>query len=398
MERSDVERLERLRADTPGCATVVHLNNAGSALPPRQVTERQVEHLRLEAEGGGYEAADRVFEEIDAVRPALARLINASPTEIALTDSATRSWLAAFTGLSLRRGDRILTAAAEYSSNIIALFDAARRYGVQIDVVPSEDSGEVSVPALQEMLDEDVKVVAITHAPTNGGLLQPVERIGAALRGSNALFLLDACQSVGQIPIDVQRAHVDVLSATGRKYLRAPRGTGFLYVRDELLEQTRPVHLDLYSATLTDDGYRLRSDAQRFELWERNVAAVLGLGTAARYYLDEVGTSWGFERITRLAATLREELSTIPGVTVTDLGRQQSGIVTFRHRSAPASELAEKLRAERFNVTVSRRQSTPWDMEARQLDSLVRASVHYYNTDDELSAFCRMVASLTGGQ
>lgn len=398
MERADVERLERLRADTPGCATVVHLNNAGSALPPRQVTERQVEHLRLEAEGGGYEAADRVSEELDAVRPALARLINASPTEIALTDSATRSWLAAFTGLSLRRGDRILTAAAEYSSNIIALFDAARRYGVQIDVVPSEDSGEVSVPALQEMLDEDVKVVAITHAPTNGGLLQPVERIGAALRGSNALFLLDACQSVGQIPIDVQRARVDVLSATGRKYLRAPRGTGFLYVRDELVEQTRPVHLDLYSATLTDDGYRLRSDAQRFELWERNVAAVLGLGTATRYYLDEVGTSWGFERITRLAATLREELSTIPGVTVTDLGRQQSGIVTFRHRSAPAYELAEKLRAERFNVTVSRRQSTPWDMEARQLDSLVRASVHYYNTDDELSAFCRVVASLTGGR
>ncbi|GAB2747265.1 aminotransferase class V-fold PLP-dependent enzyme [Salinifilum aidingensis] len=387
------EKVAALRADTAGCEAVTHFNNAGSALPPKPVVDRVVQHLRSEEAIGGYEAAEQVDEELDGAYRELAALVNAEPDEIAITDSATRSWLAVFTAVPFRSGDRVLTTTPEYSSNIIAMRAAAESRGVRVETVPSAPEGQLSTDALRRALDDDVRVVAVTHAPTNGGLLQPLAEIGELVRDSPAVFLVDACQSIGQVPIDVPAVGADAVAVTGRKYLRGPRGTGFLAVRRHLLPELTPQHLDLHSAALDDGGFRLREDARRFELWERNVAGVLGLGTAARYYRD-TGVAWVHRYVTGLAERLRGLLAELPGVRVADIGAERSGIVTFRHERMPAPDLVGKLREEGFNLTVSRAPSTPWDMGERGLDALVRASVHGYNTTAEIERLCRSVRSI----
>ncbi|HEX2300500.1 MAG TPA: aminotransferase class V-fold PLP-dependent enzyme [Pseudonocardiaceae bacterium] len=386
--------VEQLRADTPGCREVVHLNNAGSALPPSVVVERVIDHLRLEAMIGGYEAADQIAEERASVYDAVAAVIGAGPEEIALTDSATRAWIAAFTAFSFRPGHRILTARAEYSSNIIAMMAAAKRHGVTIQPIPSTETGEVSIEALAAALDDDVRLVAITHAPTNSGLLQPVAEIGRLVRPSPAVFLLDACQSIGQVPIDVTELGVDLLTGTGRKYLRAPRGTGFLYVRRDLIGELEPVHIDLHSASTDGDGYRLRNDARRFELWENAVAATLGLGVALRYY-HALGIDAVWDRVRGLGESLRAGLGEVPGARLTDPGTVRSGIVSFCLAGMDPAEIVTRLRGQRIHLVASRRPSTPWDMTDRGLQSVVRASVHYYNDDTDLHTFLAALRALT---
>jgi cysteine desulfurase/selenocysteine lyase len=388
--------IERARRDTPGVARVAHLNNAGAALPPAAVTEAVIAHLRLEAEIGGYEAAAAAHEQVEAVYPAVARLIGCQPDEIAVVENATRAWDMAFYSLSFKPGDRILTARAEYASNVIAFLQVAGRTGAVVEVVENDEHGQFSVAGLSERLRSgpgEVKLIAMTHVPTQGGLVNPAEEVGAVAREAGVPFLLDACQSAGQLPLEVERIGCDMLSATGRKFLRGPRGTGFLYVRREILESLVPPFLDLHAATWTSsDSYEIRGDARRFENWETNYAAKIGLGTAVDYAL-----SWGLDaiedRVTTLAEGLRERLRDINGVTVHDQGLRRCGIVTFTVEGVPAAEVRRRLTAQRINTSVSSASSAMFDLPGRGLTDIVRASVHYYNTDAELD---RLAGALAG--
>jgi cysteine desulfurase/selenocysteine lyase len=263
-----------------------------------------------------------------------------------------------------------------------------------IEVIPDDETGQLSVDALRRMSGDRVRLIAITHVPTNGGLVNPAAEIGAVAREVGALYLLDACQSVGQLPIDVNHIGCDLLSVTGRKFLRGPRGTGLLYVRGAILDQLEPPLLDLHAAEwVTPDRYVLRDDARRFENWESNVAAKLGLGAAIDYAL-----SWGLEpiwaRIAPLAERLRERLSALPGVVVRDRGAVRCGIVTFTVEGADLTALRDDLRAQRINVSISPREYTLIDMQARALSAVLRASVHYYNTEEEVTRFCDALARL----
>ncbi|MDQ0994401.1 aminotransferase class V-fold PLP-dependent enzyme [Streptomyces sp. V3I7] len=385
------EEVARARADTPGCAKVAHFNNAGAALMPRQVLDASVRHLRLEAEMGGYEAAARAAEDIEGVYDSAARLLNCDRDEIALMDSATRAWDLAFFSVPFRPGDRVLTSMAEYASNFIAYLQAAERHGVRVEVVPNDEHGQISVDALRAAMDERVRLVSLTHVPTNGGLVNPAAEVGKVAREAGALYLLDACQSVGQLAVDVREIGCDMLSTTGRKYLRAPRGTGLLHVRREALDRLVPQVLDLHAATWTaPDRYEVRPDARRFETWEANYAARLGFGAALDHAL-----SWGLpkiqDQVTSLAATLRERLGEIPGVRVHDRGVRRCGITTFTVDGVAAERVASDLAAQGLNVSVSGVSSTRLDMEERGLEEVVRASVHYYNTDEEMTALVRAV-------
>lgn len=386
--------LERLRAETPGCAHVLHFNNAGSSLMPQAVLDAQLDHLKLEAQIGGYEAAAQAAAEIEHTYEAIAQLINAQPEEIAVVENATVGWQLGFAAVPLKAGDRILTAQASYASNYLNFLLTAERTGAIIDVIPDDEYGQLSVEALHQMMDERVKLIAITHVPTNGGLVNPAAEVGQVARAWDCLYLLDGCQSAGQLTLDVEAIGCDMLSATGRKFLRGPRGSGFLYVRQSKLEQLIPPFIDLHSAKwIGREVYEIRPDARRFENWENNYAAKIGLGVAVDYALA-IGMEQIWGRVASLASQLRESLSTIPGVQVHDHGRVKGGIVTFAVDGYAASEVQQQLQAQQINTSTTTVFSTRLDMEKRQLPDLVRASVHYFNTEEEIGRFCEVLSGL----
>jgi selenocysteine lyase/cysteine desulfurase len=382
------------RQDTPGCNQVVHFNNAGAALMPTPVVESVVNHLELEANIGGYEAAEKVQDKIENVYQAISVLIGCQRDEIGVIENATRAWDMAFYSIRFKPGDKILTCMAEYSSNFLAFLQIANRTGAKVEVVPNDQHGQISILSLQKQMDKQVKLIAITHVPTNGGLVNPAKKVGEIAREAGVYYLLDACQSVGQLPVNVQDIKCDMLSATGRKYLRGPRGTGFLYVRRELIEELEPPFIDLHAGQwVATNQYEIRRDARRFENWETNYATKIGLGVAIEYALK-----WGieaiWERILALAQSLRDRLNQIPGVRILDLGQVKCGIVSFTLKGRNPVNIKKQLQDQNINVSVSDLKSTRLDMESRSLASLVRASVHYYNNEDEINKFCEAINSL----
>jgi cysteine desulfurase / selenocysteine lyase len=385
--------LARLRAETPGCAHVLHLNAAGSALPSRRTLDATIGHLQLEAEIGGYEAAAQANGELEGFYPSVARLIGAEPDEIAFIENATRAWDMAFYSLDFEPGDRILTCVSEYSSNFISYLQVAKKTGAEIVVVPDDRHGQIDLAALERAIDKKTKLISISHVPTQGGLVQPAEAVGRIANAAGVLYLLDACQSVGQLPVDVRTIGCDFLSMTGRKYLRGPRGTGFLYARRSTTAQVEPVLLDNHAAKWTDDrAYTVRDDARRFENWERYFAGVIGL-KAATDQANELGMEAIWARLRELADGLRARLSTLKGIMLTDLGEIKGAIVTFAVAGADHDALKAKLRAQAINVTVSTRFSSRLDLKGRGLVNVMRASVHVYNTEDELDRFVDALAA-----
>jgi selenocysteine lyase/cysteine desulfurase len=386
--------IDRIRADTPAAARRTYLHNAGAALMPRPVVAAMKAHIDLEAEIGGYAAADREAARLDGVYGSVARLLNAAPNEIALTENATVAWQMAFYALSFRPGDRILTAEAEYAANYVAYLQTARRTGAKVDVVPSDASGVQDVEALRRMIDERVKLISVTWVPTNGGLVNPAAAIGRIAREHRIPYLLDACQAVGQMTVDVAAVGCDMLSATGRKFLRGPRGTGFLYVRRSILDRLEPPIIDHFAAPwVARDQYRLRDDARRFENWENNYAARLGLGVAIDYALA-LGLDPIAARARMLADRLRAGLSGLAGVQLRDLGRDPCAIVSFTMDGKEAEDIVARADGAGITIGASDPASTRLDAEARRLPDLVRASPHYYNTEAEVDRLVALCAGL----
>ena len=407
--REDTPGIADVRSETPG--GIAHFNAAGSALPPRAVLDAQVAYLQLEAIAGGYETTEVEAAALALPYTALASLLHCDSSEIAITQSATSAWQCAFGALleSFQPGDRVLTARCEYASNYIAYLQAARTRGVVVETVPSdEETGELDVHALKTILEQStvdsrglgpVKLISITHVPTSGGLVNDAAAVGVLAEKHRVPFLLDACQSVGQMPTDVRELKCDFLVGTGRKYLRGPRGIGFLYARNAFLEgkkRCEPVMLDLHGARWdAADSYAPAAGARRFEQYEVSFCAKAGLGVAVQYVLD-VGIERVWARTRALASVLRKELAKIPKVTVRDVGLVKCGIVTFDVDGVGVAEIRERLRDAGVNVWTSRVcNNTRMEWEGRQTkagtsrepglpEDVVRASVHYFNKDWEV--------------
>lgn len=388
--------LAAIRADTAGLANgQVFLDSAGSSLPPKIVLDTMIAHLHREAEIGGYRAANERLDDLAAVKTSIATLIGATPDTIALSDSASRSWADFAYSVPLHPGDRILISGADYASNAIAALQRAKHTGAVVERIPSDDTGRLDTDALADMLDERVRLVSLQHAPTNGGLVNPVAEATRIAHDAGALVLLDACQSTGQLPIDVVEFGVDAMSATGRKWLRGPRGTGFLYVRSELAQTMEPARLDLHSAAwVSPTEYRLAADASRFEFWECGVAARLGLGTAVDYLLAQ-GPGEVYAAVADRAEYLRKTLPELPGVTVRDLGTEHSGIVSFTAEGHDPEQLRDRLAEHAITVTVSHAGSTLLDMSERTLPAVLRASPHCFVSPADLDRFVATLAELT---
>lgn len=387
--------IDQLRRDTPGVANRVHLNHAGASLPTARTLEAVVAHLRLEADIGGYEAADLREPELSSVRASITRLLGARPGEVALTTSDTTAWAKAFWGFvhggGLGPGDTVVVDRVVYNSHHFAVLQAARRLGLTVEVAPCGPDGTLDLEALEQLLRRPPALLTLTHVPTHSGVISPVAAAGRLANDAGVPFFLDACQSVGQIDLDVATIGCDVLTGTGRKWLRGPRGTGFLWVRRELIERFDPPGIDTAAAQWTaPDRVELFDDARRFEEFEQPYAALLGLGAAVDQLLD-LGVDRVGRRIAGLADDLRRRLDDSPGVRTTDGTGPRSGIVTFTHERIAAAELAERAAAAGINVGVSRAPMALLDLPNRGLEEVVRASPHVVTTADELDRLVELL-------
>lgn len=387
--------INELRQATPGVETVLHFNNAGAALPPNAVLETVIEHLKREAEIGGYEAAAEAHDRLEAVYASLAQLIGAKANQMAVVENATRAWDMAVYGYPFQSGDRVLTCRAEYVSNILALLQLEKKFDIEVVLIEDDADGQIDLTHLESELSKGATMVALTHAPTNGGLINPAEAVGELCDNYGVFYVLDACQSAGQVPLDVDTLKCDVLSGTGRKYLRGPRGTGFLYAGPRAMERIEPPFLDLHAAEWTGEReYHIRDDARRFENWETNYAGKLGLGAAVDYALD-LGIEVTSERLVKLGAELRTRLDGLDAVSTHDKGLVRGGIVTFAVEGVESDSVFKQLGAQQINTSTSPAGHARLDLPHRGLPTLVRASVHYYNTDDEIDRFVAAVDQLT---
>jgi cysteine desulfurase/selenocysteine lyase len=388
--------IDKVRADTAGCEDVVHFNNAGSSLPPHQVVDAMVDYLRAEEVTGGYEIAVSRAEDLNAVYDATARYLNCDVSEIAVTVSAGDAWWRAFSSLPLKAGDRILVGHSEYQANAFGWLQARER-GVIVDIVPNDGAGDLDVEVFAEMLDERVKLVSLTMIAMTNGAVHPAAEVGRVLResGSDAIYLLDACQAAGQLPLDVKELGCDFLNYTGRKFMRGPRGTGILFARSDVYEKLGPTgFIDGRSARwTTPESFDYVSDAKRFEFGEYGYGANVALGVATNYMLD-IGIDAIEERVTSLSDLLRFDMSAIPKVRVLDQGTKKCGIVTFDVDGMAASEVQAALSVEGMNVSAPGVMVAQLDLAPRSIEAVVRAGVHYYNTEEEVARFCEAVAEL----
>jgi selenocysteine lyase/cysteine desulfurase len=378
--------VERWRADTPGCSRVIHLNNAGAALVPRVVSDAISAHLRREQELGGYEAAESQAGALQSSYEALAGVLGCEARNLALVQNSTVAFAQALSAFDLKAGDIVLTSRSDYASNQIMYLSLARRRGVELLRAPDAVEGGIDPDEVRKLVRRRrPTLVALTWIPTNSGLVQPVKAVGQICRDAGIPYLVDACQAVGQLPIDVDDIHCDFLSATARKFLRGPRGLGFLFVSDRMLDSgAHPVLIDMHGATWSEtDQFVLTPDARRFETWEFAYALVLGLGAAARY-ASQVGFEVAGARARELAEYVRDQLAVLPGVRVLDRGPQLCAIATAAFEARSAKDLKLALRARGINTSSPEREDAVIDMDEKQATSALRISPHYYNTREEI--------------
>lgn len=377
--------VDQLRADTPECEGQVFLDNAGSALSPSVVNQAILDHLQLEQKVGGYAAEEEARPALEALKSDLGTLTGTEPHQVAFATSATPAYHRALSSVPLGKGDRVLISSAEYGNNLLHLLQLRDRLGFTLEIIPDGEDGAASPEAFAEMLDGRVNLLVLTHAPSQNGLVVDATAFGRILAEQDhpAWFLLDTCQSIGQLPVDLEYIGADFVIGTGRKWLRGPRGTGFLATSQRVLDELEPVPVELFGASLTKDGYVLNPDASRFSSFELPYASLLGLGAAVRYALD-LGINNIFARIQELATSLRSKLSEQDQVRVLDRGTVQSGIVTFSVPGNDATERALQLRDLGIAVTPVLTSVNPTDVARMDAPCILRASPHVYNTESEL--------------
>ena len=393
------EEIEKFRKDTEGCNHVIHLNNAGAGLMPNVVTKAQLDHITLESEIGGYEASALQSAVIAEFYVKAAKLFNCDPSNVAFTSSATDSFTRALSSIPFEAGDVILADKDDFVSNQIQFLSLQKRLGVQIVHINNAAHGGVDVDDLREKLKKyEPRLLAITHIPTNSGLVQPVDRIAEVYHDykksqpEKTWYILDACQSVGQMKLDFEKLRCDFLSVTARKFLRGPRGTGILIISKRALDGgLEPMFIDMRGAEwIQKNIYKQQPDARRFEDWEFAYATVVGTKAAIEYCLD-IGEDKIWQQVKLLANYTRNELRAIDGVRVLDRGPELSALVTFTVKNSKPGLIISELLKRKINAVPTFRAFGLIDFDEKGVDWAIRVSPHYYNTLGELEIF---IASL----
>lgn len=398
---SEDSPLARWRAETPLVNQGrVHLNNAGSSPMPRPVTERLRAHLTLEEELGGYESAALAAPDIEDTYRALAELLGTEPRHLAVVENATVAYAQALSAFDFDRGDVLLLSRNDYASNQLMFLALRERRGVEIVRAEDLPEGGVDPESVRRLVRERrPKLVSVTHVPTSSGLIQPVAAVGEICRELEIPYLVDGCQAVGQLVVDVAEIGCDFYCGTARKFLRGPRGIGFLYVSDRILEAGRyPLYLDMHGGRWLDsDRFAPIEGARRFENFEFAYALHLGLGEAARYLLA-AGVERTSRRARELAALFRQQIAGRQGLRCLDHGTELGAIVAVEVSGLRAADLVLELRGRRIHTSAIDRSSAVLDMDEKGAASALRVSPHYYNTEAEIHQLVAALDSLVRRQ
>ena len=388
--------IEQIRRDTPYCQDKLFVNSAGSSLQPTVVLDSIKSYLHKEAQLGGYKVADTHGTEIEIFYEAVAQLLNTQSSNIAFAHDATDAYLKALSAIPFQKGDIVITSKDDYSSNQIQFLSLQKRFGITIKRIKTLTNGDIDIAHLKKLIAEKTpKLVAITHVPTNSGLVQPVEVIGEICHQKDILYLVDACQSVGQIVVDVQKIKCDFLSATGRKFLRGPRGTGFLYVSDRALAKGfTPLFVDGGGAVWTNaNEYQVLPTARRFQTWEKPYALMMGLATAIQY-----ATTIGLTNIQsynqQLMQRLNNNLAAIPSVKIFDKGTTTCNLLTFRKSEKSATTIQKVLDKNKVFHGLSTKEWGVIDYGEKGVDWTIRLSPHYFNTLREMDRLAEIIESI----
>lgn len=383
-----------IRENTPGLESGIYLDNAGASLVPRQVLTVIKDHLDLESNVGGYVAQEQQLKRLENVYESLSRLLGGKADEFALTSNASDSWGRAFYSVPMKAGDNVVTAYNEYCSNYVAFLHRAKRDGIEIRVARPDENHALDTKHLEGLIDDKTKLIAISHVPSSSGQINPVAEVGKIAKAAGVLYLLDACQSIGQLPVNVSDIGCDMLAGTSRKFLRGPRGVGFMYVSSQALSKLEPVMMSNQSAMWTASNQMdVRGDTRVFEAWERSVAVQLGFG-AALDYLHSIDSTAAMERTIELGEYLRQKLEGVEGITIADPAGPRAAIVTFEMAGRDPVEVKATLAQQKIAVNVASVVHTRLDLEARGIDSLLRASPQYYTLHGEIDRFVEAIACL----
>ncbi len=388
--------IHQIRQDTPACQNLIHFNNAGASLNSQPVIQKIKDYLDEEAQVGGYELARIRANEVNAFYTETARMLNAQAHNIAFATSCTEAYSKALASMQFKKGDIILTSDDDYASNQLCFLSLQARVGVKIIRAKNLPNGDIDVADIEHIIKtQHPSVVAITHIPTSSGKVQPVAAIGQLCRQHDIWYLVDACQSIGQMPVDVQAIGCDFLTATGRKFLRAPRGTGFLYVSNKALDaRLAPLFFDNHSATWTGaDDYEVQTTAQRFELYERSIATVLGITEAIRY-ANALGLDNIYAYNQDLIQYFREKMHNTEGVKLYDEGSHLCNILTFRKENTALETLQTALNHAKVNYSVALKKMAQIDFAHKGIDWALRFSPHYYNTKEEVDRVVEVLCKL----
>ncbi len=386
--------IDSVRADIPAVEKLVHFNNAGTSLMPLPAYEAMINYQQSEQDIGGYETAEKFGELISKFYTQAARLIGARPEEIAYFDGATRAWQTFFYSLALKPGDRILTSYFDYGSNYVGFIDRVRREGVEIDVIDGDKNGELDLHALERAITDRTALISLSHIPTANGIINPAQAVGKLAKQAEVPFLLDACQSAGQLDLNISELGCTALTTAGRKYLRGPRGTGFLYIDQSFLSNMDPVMLDQQGVTLMGpDKFEINPTCRRFENFEVSFSSKVGFGRALQYAID-IGPANIEERVVELGKYCRQRLIDEAGAQVHDLGTYRGGIVMFSKSGVDPIKIRELLSENSINIWVSNGSGSLIEFQKRGIESLARASLHYFNTHEEIDRMVSLVSQL----
>jgi cysteine desulfurase / selenocysteine lyase len=376
-----------------------YLNNAGAGIMSTKTYEVIINYLKLEREIGAYHAAAKSKTLSDNFYINAAKLINAnSPSEIAYMDSASRGWNMIVYGTPLKKGDTILTLSSEFGTNLITLFNYAKLNDFKVCVIKCDINGSFLIEEIENKLKEGAKLIAISHAVAHGSIINPVEEIGKLAKKYGAYYIVDGCQTVGQIKVDVQSIQCDAYMTTGRKWLCGPRGTGFLYVKSS--SQMRTTQLDLASADLIfDDNLNLirievRNDAKQFELWEKSFANLLGLSSAIEECLESKIEVISV-KIQELSNKLRFAASSNENIKLIGKTISLSGILGF-YLDDYSKESYVQNEFDKFDLRIST--MSDWDcpmhFPKNGANKIFRLSPHFYTDNDTIEKACEIISKI----